>query len=86
MNNAGIGIYAPTLDHTKKQLDDMVNTNILGPVFMVQSVIPYMPQGGRIINISSSMSRMGPAQMPVYAATKAYLDSLSYSWAAEVRA
>jgi NAD(P)-dependent dehydrogenase (short-subunit alcohol dehydrogenase family) len=59
--------------------------NVFGPLFMVRAVVPHMPQGGRIINVSSTASKMGPSSMPVYGASKAALDSLTYSWAAEVR-
>jgi NAD(P)-dependent dehydrogenase (short-subunit alcohol dehydrogenase family) len=52
---------------------------------MVRSVVPHMPSGGRIINVSSIASKMGIANMPVYGASKAALDSMTYSWAAEVR-
>jgi NAD(P)-dependent dehydrogenase (short-subunit alcohol dehydrogenase family) len=43
-----------------------------------------MPTGGRIINISSIASKMGIPLLPVYGATKAALDSLTYTWASEV--
>jgi len=42
-----------------------------------------MPQGGRIVNTSSIASKMGMSQAPVYGATKAALDSLSFAWAQE---
>lgn len=53
---------------------------------MTQAVMPYMPEGGRIINISSVASKNGDTLVPTYNATKAALDALTYAWAGEVRA
>lgn len=77
-------MMAGTLDHTKEQIQEMFNTNLFGAIFMTQAVVPHMPSGGRIINISSNAAKMGMAQLPIYSATKAAIDSLSYTWAAEV--
>lgn len=53
---------------------------------MTQAAIKLgnMPRGGRIINIGSIVSRMGPADMGVYATTKAATDALMATWALEV--
>jgi NAD(P)-dependent dehydrogenase (short-subunit alcohol dehydrogenase family) len=84
VNNAGSGVYASTLEHTKEQIEDIFKTNVFGPIFVTQAVVPHMPPGGRIINISSIASKLGMTVMPIYGATKAALDSLTYAWAAEV--
>jgi NAD(P)-dependent dehydrogenase (short-subunit alcohol dehydrogenase family) len=84
VNNAGNGVYAGTLDHTKEQIEELFSVNVFGAIHMVQAVVPHMTSGGRIINISSSLAKLGSPTMPVYGATKAALDSLSYAWAAEV--
>lgn len=47
-------------------------------------VVPHMPPGGRIINISSISSKAGLDATPIYNASKAAVDSLSYTWAKEV--
>ena len=59
MNNAGSGHYAGTLDHTKEQIDDMFNANVFGTIFVTQAVVPHMPSGGRIINITSIAAKIG---------------------------
>jgi NAD(P)-dependent dehydrogenase (short-subunit alcohol dehydrogenase family) len=51
---------------------------------MIKSVVPRMPSGGRIVNISSIVSKTGMGSMPMYSSTKAALDSLTYVWAQEV--
>jgi NAD(P)-dependent dehydrogenase (short-subunit alcohol dehydrogenase family) len=51
---------------------------------MVKNVVPVMAKGGRIINVSSIVSKTGMGAMPIYSSSKAALDSLSYCWAQEV--
>jgi len=83
VNNAGSGVYEGTLNQTKDQIQEQFNTNVLGTIFMTQAVVPHMPAGGRIINITSVASKMGLTVLPIYGATKAAVDSLTYAWAAE---
>jgi NAD(P)-dependent dehydrogenase (short-subunit alcohol dehydrogenase family) len=84
VNNAGNGTYASTLEHTKDQIEEVFNTNVFGTIYVTQAVVPHMPSGGRIINITSIAAKMGLTLMPIYGATKAAVDSLTYAWAAEV--
>jgi NAD(P)-dependent dehydrogenase (short-subunit alcohol dehydrogenase family) len=51
---------------------------------MVNAVAPHMPSGGRIVNIGSTNSKRGNAQISTYAASKAALDNLTWTWAEEV--
>jgi len=83
VNNAGSGTYGGTLDHTKEQIEEAFNTNVFGTIFVTQAVVPHMPPGGRIINITSIAAKIGLALMPIYGASKAAVDSLTYTWAAE---
>lgn len=50
----------------------------------VRAVVPHMPRGGRIINISSISSRICLPNIPFYNAAKAAVDAFSVTWAAEV--
>jgi NAD(P)-dependent dehydrogenase (short-subunit alcohol dehydrogenase family) len=54
---------------------------------MTQAVVKLgeMPRGGRIINIGSIASKMGPTSLGIYAAAKVATDSLMATWAMEVR-
>lgn len=84
MNNAGVGLAKGTLASTKEDIDFTFGVNVYAPIFMVQAVIPHMPHGGRIINISSVASKVGDPFSCLYGPSKAALDSLSYTWASEV--
>ncbi|KAF2667746.1 NAD(P)-binding protein [Microthyrium microscopicum] len=83
VNNAGYGNIHSTLDVPIEDIHKIVGINLYGPFYLNRTVVPHMPHGGRIINISSIVSKVGPGSMPVYGATKAALDNLTYSWAEE---
>jgi NAD(P)-dependent dehydrogenase (short-subunit alcohol dehydrogenase family) len=83
VNNAGIAPMTPTVEVTPEEMSLVFRTNFQGPFLLVQNALPHMPRGGRIINISTCLSRMG-LHSPVYTASKAALDSLTYTWASEV--
>ncbi|KAJ6784829.1 hypothetical protein PWT90_06809 [Aphanocladium album] len=85
VNNAGVAYICSTADEPdEQQLSHLLHVNILGPFYMVNSVLPHMPCGGRIINISSTNSKRGNVNVPTYAASKAALDSLTWTWADEL--
>jgi NAD(P)-dependent dehydrogenase (short-subunit alcohol dehydrogenase family) len=51
---------------------------------MIQETVPYMPSGGRIINIGAMGSKMYIPAQPAYCAAKAALDHSTRFLAAEV--
>ena len=55
INNAGIGVYTPTLKRTKKEFLEVVNVNLLGTFLMSQNAIKKMikQKKGMIVNIAS---------------------------------
>ena len=91
INNAGIGQGAApqpvrsVLDTTPEFWDLMFATNVLGPLLLMQALIPEMVrnQAGCIINITSRLaSRPVPGSAP-YGPAKAALDQLTRVVAAE---
>lgn len=86
VNNAATAFLCPiTEEPNVEQLAKVFQTNVLGPFYMVNAVVPHMPRGGRIINISSTNAKRGNPKLSSYAASKAALDSLTWTWAEEVR-
>src|SRR5580658_8842411 len=78
VNNAGIYEFAPlgaiTPEHFHKQFD----LNVLGLLLVSgEAVQHFNPKGGSIINISSGVSTIAPANTAVYTATKASVDAIS---------
>lgn len=87
VNNAGIYLVAPlgaiTADHFHRQFD----LNVLGLILTTQEAIKHFnPAGGSIINTSSVVSTLSPANVSVYAATKSAVDGLTRSFAKELGA
>lgn len=81
VNNAGImGGVAPE-DMTPDQFDRLVAVNARAPLFLVQRLLPIIPDGGRIINISSGLTRVANPQEIAYAMTKAAVEMISLHYA-----
>ncbi|GKU06442.1 unnamed protein product [Fusarium langsethiae] len=83
VNNAGVGVFGETLSVDASDITQLFDVNVKGTIFVAQAVVPVMPPGGRIVNISSISSKMGDDSVPIYGASKAAIDSLTWSWAKE---
>ena len=58
INNAGTGLYAPFANTTEEQFDEALNIHFKGPFFLTQKALPLLNDGGRIVNISSGLTRI----------------------------
>lgn len=86
VNNAGIGLFDRLEDLTPDRFDALVATNLRGPVFLLQAVLPLLRDGGRVLNISTSLTRHVSPGTSIYAASKAALEVASRSLASELGA
>jgi 3-oxoacyl-[acyl-carrier protein] reductase len=85
VNNAGIYEFAPLEDVTEEHFHRHFDVNVLGPLFASQEAVKHFgPAGGSIVNISSVVSTLTPANTSVYSATKAALDAVTRSLAKEL--
>jgi NAD(P)-dependent dehydrogenase (short-subunit alcohol dehydrogenase family) len=65
VNNAGSGVGVTIAETSEAQFDAMMNEHIKGPYFFTQKLLPLMVDGGRIINVSSGLSRFSfPSRAP----------------------
>lgn len=81
VNNAGVmGGIAPE-ETTPEQFDRLVAINARAPFFIVQRALRIMPDGGRIINISSGLTRFANPQEIAYAMTKGAVEMLALHYA-----
>jgi len=87
--NAGISKSARITDHTVEDFDNLFSTNVRGPFFLVQQLLPALGEGSSIVVISSLGARMVVGKPGVenpsilaYAATKGALETLVKNWAA----
>lgn len=57
INNAGTALYSPITEVTEEQLDDVVDIHFKGVFFLTQKLLPFINDGGGIINVSSGLAR-----------------------------
>jgi NAD(P)-dependent dehydrogenase (short-subunit alcohol dehydrogenase family) len=64
--------------------DGLANVNMRSLFFVTQRVLSHMPQGGRIVNISSVVTRAAMQGLSAYSATKGFVDVLTLHLAKEL--
>lgn len=86
VNNAGYGYRAAIEEGDDAQVRELFDTNVFGPVAVINAVLPEMRarRSGAIVNISSIGARLCPAGSGYYSASKAALEGISGSLAREV--
>jgi 3-oxoacyl-[acyl-carrier protein] reductase len=85
VNNAGIYGFAPLEAVTEDSFHQQFNLNVLGLILASQAAVKHFgATGGNIVNVSSVVSTLSPANATVYAATKAAVDSVTRSLAKEL--
>jgi 3-oxoacyl-[acyl-carrier protein] reductase len=87
--NAGISKAARVADHTVEDFDNLFATNVRGPFFLVQQLLPVLGEGSSIVAISSAVVRtvvgkpgLENPSILAYASTKGALETLVRNWAA----
>jgi len=85
VNNAGIYPATATSDLGEDDLDAVLGVNIRAPHVLVAALAPAMAERGRgsIVNIGSWMARVGLPFGAMYTASKAALEQMTRTWAAE---
>lgn len=87
VNNAGYGLFCPLEDVPEKDARQIVETNLLGSLWVIQSVLPYLRrQGyGHIVQISSIAGLLALPGMAMYNATKWAVEGMVETLAQEVK-
>ena len=84
VNNAGYGAVAPFAQTTQAQFDGLVDVHFKGVFFLTQALLPLIADGGRIVNISSGLTRFAYPGYAAYAAAKAAVETLTHYLAKEL--
>ena len=84
VNNAGTGVHAPVAETTEAQFDDMVAIHLKGPFFLTQALLPLIADGGRILNVSSGLTRFTLPGYGAYATMKGGVEVLTRYLAKEL--
>lgn len=81
--NAGIHLFATMEETTDEQLENVVATNLFGPFYTVQAVLPHMKAQGKgsIVLMGSDQTFVGKASSSVYGLTKGAIGQLTKSTA-----
>ncbi|MFI2742783.1 SDR family NAD(P)-dependent oxidoreductase [Zhouia sp. PK063] len=74
INNAGTALYAPINETTEEQFDTALNVHFKGVYFLTQKALPFLNKGGRIINISSGLTRVSIPGSSTYASMKGAIE------------
>jgi NAD(P)-dependent dehydrogenase (short-subunit alcohol dehydrogenase family) len=84
VNNAGLGGPTPLDDPDDSRWNAILATNLTAAFRVIRETAPFMPQGGRIINMSSVLGRFGVAGQAAYSASKHGLIGLTRTLALEL--
>jgi NAD(P)-dependent dehydrogenase (short-subunit alcohol dehydrogenase family) len=85
INNAGIYPFGPTHEMTEELFDSVYSLNVKVPYFLVAELAPLMAKRGKgaIVNLSTMVSDYGAVGMSLYGSSKAAINLLTKTWAAE---
>ncbi len=84
VNNAGHGDMASIIDTTEAQFDRLVDVHFKGVFFLTQTLLPLLEDGGRIVNLSSGLTRVSYPGFAAYSAVKGAVEVLSVYLAKEL--
>jgi NAD(P)-dependent dehydrogenase (short-subunit alcohol dehydrogenase family) len=86
VNNAGICKTLGIKDEGDDPLDEVLNTNLIGPYNLTKKLLPFLTRPGRIVNITSQLGHEGRADYSAYCASKFGLIGMTKCWAKELGA
>lgn len=77
VNNAGIGQILTLEETTEASYEEVMRINVKAPLFVTQQALPRLRDGGRIINISSFVTRVASPSVFAYSMTKGAIDTFT---------
>lgn len=84
VNNAGNASGMGFLNATEAELDALYRIHVKGVFFLSQKLLPLLADGGRIVNISSGLTRIVMANRAPYAVMKSAVETLTRYMAFEL--
>ncbi|CAM3711226.1 SDR family NAD(P)-dependent oxidoreductase [Alkalicoccus chagannorensis] len=84
INNAGLSQFTPLEALTQAEWDEVINTNLRGPLFMTQAMAAAAPEGSAVVNIVSTRALQSESGSEAYAASKGGLAALTHALAASL--
>ena len=74
---------APIAEMTEPQFDALVDVHFKGVFFLTRALLPLVADGGRIVNLSTGLTRVSAAGWSAYAAVKGAVEVLTVHMAKE---
>jgi 3-oxoacyl-[acyl-carrier protein] reductase len=84
VNNAAIGEHAYIADVRPDSYDRVFAVNVRDLFFLTQQVLPLIPDGGRIVNVTSGVARIAFPEGIVYSMTKGAVQVMTLALAKEL--
>jgi NAD(P)-dependent dehydrogenase (short-subunit alcohol dehydrogenase family) len=78
VNNAGIGQESTIESITEESYDEVMDLHVKAPLFIIQNALSRLNDGGRIINISSSATRIALPNLLGYSISKGAINTLTF--------
>ena len=84
VNNAGVILRKTAVETKDADWVHLMDVNVTGLFYMSREVAKQMPDGGSIVNLSSTCGRFGAAGLTAYCASKGAVDQITRSMALEL--
>ncbi|MFM2601098.1 SDR family oxidoreductase [Vibrio fortis] len=85
INNAGVMELAPIADISDESVARQIDINLKGVIYTLREAATHLAHGGRIVNLSSSVTELNMENYGIYAATKASVETLTRVLSKELR-
>ncbi|ASJ11852.1 SDR family NAD(P)-dependent oxidoreductase [Thermococcus thioreducens] len=77
INNAGLAVRKPLLEHSGEELEHLFRVNALAPVELTNAVLPMLRKGSTVVFIISGVAFINVPEIPSYCAAKGALHYLA---------
>lgn len=84
VNNAGTGLHKSIAETSENEFDALYRVHLKGVFFLTQALLPLIRDGGRIVNLSSGLTRIIIPGISAYAAMKGAVEVLTKYMAKEL--
>jgi NAD(P)-dependent dehydrogenase (short-subunit alcohol dehydrogenase family) len=86
VNNAGEGAFAAFAETSPEDFERLMRVHLMGPFFLTQTLLPHLADGGRILNVSSGLTRVAMPGFAAYAMMKGGIEVMTRYLAKELGA
>lgn len=85
INAAGVVAFGTAEETSTDTIEELFLTNTFMPIFLIQSALPHLREGGVILNLSGIVAEQPVAGMAGYSASKAALGAFGTALRRELR-